>query len=197
MLDVHVLIHPDTPRDWVSQCLDSVYTAADHAGYPVAVHPVRIADECPQALGHIGRGRLYGYGLGEHPYVTSVDDDDWIEPEAFAVLADAMVKRPAGIATRLAMHDGERVRYPAWREHLRVFRRDVAASAPLADWPAWDGLVLMDHADTCGAVVELPDVVYHYRVHLSPSRRLTRSLPAAVGERMHRIRYANAARAAA
>jgi hypothetical protein len=68
MLDVHILIHPDTPRDWVTQCLDSVHEAADSAAYPVAVHTL------PAVLGHIGQGRAQGYALGD-PATLPADGD--------------------------------------------------------------------------------------------------------------------------
>lgn len=176
MIDCHILIHPDTRADWVTQCLDSVYLAADRAGYPVAVHPVRIADACPQALGHIGRGRAYGYSLGVHPYVTSVDDDDWIEPWAFAALADALDRGVAGLTTEAVMHlhDNE-MRNPRWRYAMRAFHRSVVSSAPVAEWRVDDAQQMMEYARSVGEMMHIPREVYHYRLHASPHRALMRS----------------------
>lgn len=166
-LDVHVLIHPTTPQAWVTQCLDSVRAAIALAGYPVALHTL------PAVLGHIGRARRAGYGLGTGEYVTSVDDDDWIEPGAFAVLAACFVDRPASITTRMYAHQNGKQWVLPWREALRVFHRDVVESAPLEDWAVNDGPRLVAHADALGASVNVRAPLYHYRVRAdSPHRAL-------------------------
>lgn len=167
MLDVHVLIHPDTRADWVAQCLESVESATANAGYPVAVHPVRV-----DADGHIGRSRASAYALGSHPYVTNVDDDDWIEPDAFAVLADALQTDAPAIYTRAwTWQNGKRCTSDL-RQFLRVFRRDVTASMDFGPWPICDSTALIAHADTIGAAIDLPSRAYNYRLHSSHARRL-------------------------
>jgi hypothetical protein len=178
MLDCHIIVSPDTPRAWVTQCLDSVHEAADRAGFPVAVHVVTASGP------HIGHDRAAGYALGRHPYVTSVDDDDWIEPNAFAVLSDVLADNPVAVTTGCIAHQhGKSFRLP-WRTNLRVFRRDVAASAPLIDWPVYDGPAMLAHADGLGEVIEINSPVYHYRLHVSGHRRLMRDIEASMRDRI-------------
>lgn len=180
-LDVHILIHPATPKDWVTQCLDSVHEAADRTGFPVAVHRL------PAVVGHIGQGRAKGYALGVQPYVTSVDDDDWVAPDAFAVLGDALVAGPAAITTTCMAHQNGCQWTLASRDNLRVFRRDVAAFAPLADWPVYDGPMMLAHARAAGDVLHVGKAVYHYRLHLSPHRKLIAGVDDAMRARIRAL----------
>lgn len=170
-LDVHVLIHPATKREWVAKCLDSVRDSAARAGYPVAVHAVAV-----HVLGHIGASRAEAYALGSHPYVTSVDDDDWIDPDAFALLAGALRNDPVAVTTQCMAHQGGHAWRLPWRTNLRVFRRDVAATAPLDAWPVYDGPMMLAHADSIGTVIELDVAPYHWRLHTSHHRALVQSI---------------------
>lgn len=166
MLDVHVIVHPSTPSHWVAHCMDSVREAVHRAGFEVVVRELAAHGE------HIGRERMRGYALGSHPFVTSVDDDDWIEPDTFHVLADALASNPPAVTTRCMAHQNGHSWVLPWRTNLRVFRRDVAQSAPLDDWPVYDGPAMLAHADTLGEVIEVNQPVYHYRLHRSNHRRL-------------------------
>lgn len=170
MLDVHILIHPETRKDWVSQCLDSVYAAADRAGYPAAVHPIRIVDECPQALGHIGRGRAYGYGLGEHPYVTCVDDDDYVLPGAFAQMHDALAAGASAVCTpEQRLQNGCITPGPA-RHHLIAYRR-----SDIIDHAQWSccGDVAQMQAIPDDAI-DLPESMYVHRIYMDSRARVMR-----------------------
>lgn len=171
MLDVHVLLHPYTSRAWQTQCLNSAHEAADHAGYPVAVHTL------PAVIGHIGQARAQGYAMGSHPYMTSVDDDDWLEPDAFAVLADSLRKHVPAVYTHAwTWQNGKRLPSEL-RQHLRVFRRDVAAGFDFAAWPICDSTALIAHADTFGPYVTIAMPVYNYRLHASHARALHKRYP--------------------
>lgn len=181
MLDVHILIHPSTPDEWIARCVDSVREAKERAGFEVDIHKLGVRGP------HIGHDRARGYALGSHPYVTSVDDDDWLEPDAFAVLADAMAQHPVAVTTRCMAHQNGRAWVLPWRTNLRVFRRDVAASAPLADWPVYDGPAMLAHADTCGEVMEVKRPVYHYRLHSSNHRALMRAVAPDVAARIQAL----------
>ena len=84
MLDVHILIMDYTPTAIVERCLSSVRMAASNASFPVHVHAL-IGE-----FGDLGSQRQRGYSCGLAPYVTSVDDDDWVDPGAFAVLLECI-----------------------------------------------------------------------------------------------------------
>lgn len=158
MLDCHIIVSPDTPREWVTQCLDSVHAAADRAGYPVAVH---VVDGVP---GHIGKARSTGYALGTESYVTCVDDDDWVEPDTFACLFPAMQSGAPAIYTMATQWQNGKPSKHNLRQSLRAFRRDVVASFDFNPWPACDSSALIAHADAFGPSIELLDRVYNYRI---------------------------------
>jgi len=182
MLDVHILVSDMTRREWVEKCLESVSDAAAQAGFPVGVYVVPISDG---TRGHIGRGRKQGYALGAYPYVTNVDDDDWVDKNAFALLARGLEKGPVAVTTQCEMHqNGLSQGVKPWRNLLRVFRRDVALSAPLEAWPVYDAPMMLAHADAIGRVEELECAPYHYRLHLSPHRQLMGAITAEMRQRI-------------
>jgi hypothetical protein len=74
VIDIHVLTLPDR-ADKLERCVASLRHPA------VSVHVVEGVD------GDIGAGRQQGYAAGTAPWVAYVDDDDWMEPGAFDVLA--------------------------------------------------------------------------------------------------------------
>ena len=173
MLDCHIIVSPDTPLEWVTQCLDSVHEAADRAGYPVAVH---VADGVP---GHIGKARAAGYALGSHPYVTFVDDDDYVLPNAFACLLPALEAGSDAIYTRETTLQNGHFRATDRRHHLAVYRRTLLDGFDFTHWPAYDAMALRTHVEhKARAVVDLPDAVYVYRLRGdSPARVIQRKHP--------------------
>lgn len=173
MLDVHILVSHDTRRDWVAQCLDSVHEAADRAGYPVSICMV------PGVPGHIGKARAVGYSLGLHPYVTCIDDDDYVLPEAFACLLPAMEAGSDAIYTRETTLQNGHFRATDRRHHLAVYRRELLDGFDFGRWPAYDAMALRTHVERqAHAVVDLPDAVYIYRLRGdSPARVIQRQHP--------------------
>lgn len=169
MLDCHIIVSADTPRAWVAQCLDSVHGAADRAGYPVAVHVV------DGVQGHIGKARAAGYALGSHPYVTCVDDDDFILPGAFAQMADALRSGAPAICTpELTLQNGQ-FRPGHNRHHLIAYRRDVLIDH--AQWPCC-GDVAQLAAITDADVIDLRAHVYVHRIYgASKARAMRRANP--------------------
>lgn len=169
MLDCHIIVSPDTPRAWVTRCLDSVFEARDRAGYPVTV---RIVDGVP---GHIGKARAAGYALGTDPYVTCVDDDDCVMPRAFAQMADALRSGAPVICTpEVTMQNGHfRPGHP--RHHLIAYRRDVLIDH--AQWPCC-GDVAQLAAIADADVIDLPVPQYVHRIYgASKARALRRANP--------------------
>lgn len=154
-LDIHILVHPVTPDDWVVNAIQSVKNAMANTKYQTSLH-ILDAD-----VTSIGKGRMLGYAHGRQPFVTSVDDDDWVDEDAFAILKDAMLEKPAGIVTDSVIEPTGELAHR--REALRVFRRDVAMSSRLEEWPIFDSLAILRHARTVGEVIEIPNAVYHQR----------------------------------
>jgi hypothetical protein len=169
MLDCHIIVSADTPRAWVTQCLDSVFEARDRAGYPVTV---RIVDGVP---GHIGKARAAGYALGTEPYVTCVDDDDYMLPDAFAQMIDALrTGAPAICTPELTLQNGQlRPGHP--RHHLAVYRRSVLIDH--TQWPCC-GDVAQLAAIPPAEVIDLPSPQYVHRIYgASKARAMRRANP--------------------
>lgn len=170
MLDCHIIVSTDTRRDWVTQCLDSVHEAADRAGYPVRIHTV------PGVPGHIGKARAAGYAMGNQPYVTCVDDDDYLLPDAFMQMADALHSGASAIcAPELTVQNGQ-FRPGHQRHHLIAYRRDVLIDH--AVWPCC-GDVAQLAAIPADDVIDLPCPQYVHRLYPdSKARALRRADPA-------------------
>jgi hypothetical protein len=84
MLDVHVIVSENTPPEWVRQCASSIRLAVSCTPFPVAIHHIS------GTLGHIGKPRAEGYAQGEYPYVTFVDDDDYVLPHIFRQMENTL-----------------------------------------------------------------------------------------------------------
>jgi hypothetical protein len=84
LLDVHVLLSPATLPAWREQCMTSIEAAQKQAGFEVAVHVL------PGVPNHIGFARHQAYRKGNAPYVTNVDDDDFIDANTFALMKEGL-----------------------------------------------------------------------------------------------------------
>lgn len=163
MLDVHIAVMKETPAMWLAQCLDSVRAAADAAGFRVEVH---VIDGVP---GHIGKARAKGYALGSQPYAAYVDDDDYVLPHAFAVLADALKANPPAVYGREYRLQNGNLTPNAHRHNMMATRRDC-----LIDHAAWVGCP--DIAQRRVEGVDVMEPGYVYRVKLgSAGRALARA----------------------
>ena len=180
MLDVHILTLPGLPQEWVDQRRASIAVAVERAGYPVAVH--EIAGE----PGHLGRSRRRGYAAGTHPYVTHVDHDDFIHPEAFSAIAEHLAAGVSAITTgeTLLFADGSKHEAPEHRHHLAVFRRADIERTDIGDftyYPDQRALSLL-----CS--VHVPRCLYMHRIDPeSASRRQRRADAAAAAAEMRAV----------
>lgn len=165
MLDVHIAVHPRTPPQWAASCIDSVIAAAELAPFDVQVH---IIDAQPS----VGLARQMGYARGTAPYVTHVDDDDYVMPEAFACLADGLGSRPLALFTDEAHRYGDTLTPGMPRHHLAVYRRDVMADVDFAAWPHAIDRHLRARAESMGPVIDVPESVYVWRVRTDSPARL-------------------------
>ena len=165
MIDVHIIVSSDTPRDWVDQCLDSVSDAAELAGFPVYGH---VVDGVP---GHIGRARAAGYALGEQPYVTFVDDDDYVLPHAFSQMADPLRSGVSAVCTpELTLQNGQ-YRRGADRHHLIAYRRERLIEH--AQWVCCGDVAQMQTIGPDAVDVRQPGYVHRLYIH-SKARALRR-----------------------
>lgn len=167
MIDVHVLACKPAPGD-LEACVDSLLVAIDRSPITVDLHVVNGVD------GHIGEGRQHGYSMGRQPWVTYVDQDDTVEPDAFKRIATMLSQAIDVIwCTEQELQNGH-VRPGRNDHHLTVFRREL-----LIDHRNWR--VCGDLAQTqalihrpCATVTE---PVYTHRLYTSPGRLLRRQHP--------------------
>lgn len=166
MLDVHILVLPGRDPSVVARCIESARDATVHAGFRVDIHLI------DGIIGHIGQGRASGYAKGEHPYVTCIDDDDFVTQNAFAQMGET-----------LRRHQHQAIATPEWierngyrsegkdRHHLIAYRRSV-----LIDHAAWKccGDVMQIQTIPESHWCDLPDRAYVHNVYVSPARLLRR-----------------------
>ena len=113
MIDVHVLTHSGTRPEWLVQCLASL------ADEPCTVHVV------PGVEGNIAAGRAAGFALGDHPYVTFVDSDDYVLPGAMQAVTAALGSGLDAVVTgEMLLADGQ-LHGPRYGHHLFALRRTV------------------------------------------------------------------------
>ena len=179
-LDVHVLVMDYTPAEVLERCKQSLQAAAEQAGYPVAVHFL------PGVVGHLGRARANGYAMGSHPYVTHVDDDDWVESNAFAVLADHLAAGVDAITTGENHVRGEVVTpAPDARHHLAVYRRDALQQIGYSAFQFYPD----QYALSMFEPVHIPQCVYNHRIYAeSGSRKQRRGNPDAARRELAAIK---------
>lgn len=173
-LDLHILILPQTNPDWVQQCLRSVREAVAFAGFPVAVHAL------PATYGHVGRERARGYAQGSAPYVTQVDEDDFITVHALEILREHLVAKVDAIFPQemivpfdlpegddLIMHPLQKGRQ---RHSMKVFRREHLIDHSQWIW-AGDTAQMCSLETRCTRLVDSTDPSYYYRVYPQSASR--------------------------
>lgn len=116
MIDVHVLTHEGTRKDWLDQCLKSL------EGHPCTVHVVDNAGRS------VGEGRSIGYQLGTHEFVTFVDSDDYILEGSIQACIDAMQEHRSVVTREIREYpDGSRFPFPMMGHNMAVYRRSDLA----------------------------------------------------------------------
>lgn len=174
MLDVHVLVMEYTPAAVVAQCRASIAEAVVQARFPVAVHYL------PGILGHLGQARVAGYGLGDYPYVTHVDDDDWVEPNAFAVLGEHLAAGVEAITTgENIIANGVATPAPRSQHHLAVFRREALNDISIGSFRFYPD----QYALSMVSPIHLPLCVYNHRINQDSGSRKQRRANKAEADR--------------
>jgi hypothetical protein len=169
MLDVHVLTLNSSRKDWLRECLESIQIAMERCPFAVNLHLVQGIE------GHIGLGRDKGYALGDHPFVTYVDDDDFVLPDAFRNMRDAIQAKPDVIFTpEYVLQNGFQV-HGERRHHLSVYARgfliDHSAYTVCGDYAQ------IRYAERANRVIDLPKRTYVHRLYQSGGRKLRREYP--------------------
>lgn len=140
MLDVQIILNPYISDAWFEQCLESVLAAEQNSPFPISIS---MHDPVP---GHVGQARKRAFGEAVQPYVTWVDPDDWITPDAFEILAPGIAEGLPAIATtgKLIMPDGS---LRKTRSGLYACRRELANSI---EWEKFNtGCRPQKHCGTC------------------------------------------------
>lgn len=151
MLDLHVLVSPSTPKDWVQHCLTSIEAARQQCFYRVDIHV------CEAVLGHIGQARAAAYAKGAQPYVTFVDDDDWLLHKGLALLRSSLLQKPEAVFGRENTFHAGKIRFNDTRHHLAVYSRDVLIDH--SKWKAFGDLAQMNALSGRGVDVLEPGYV--------------------------------------
>lgn len=174
-IDCHVLAwRAATHPQWLTQCLDAL-----------ASEPCRVTIY-PSTDLSIGAARAEALGRATAPYVTWVDDDDWVRPGVMGQCLDYLERHPGcvGVYTDLDLlsADGRMTRRylkdwsPLWQltagpwgiTHLKVMRRTAVLPYlnEMPQWPTYEEYVL------CGLVV-----AHGYWHHIPMSGAVKRVLP--------------------
>lgn len=164
MLDVIVTVSDSTPSAWVKQSIASVHEAINQCKFPVTFHRV------PGVPGNIGTAMKNGLAECSNPWVSWVDDDDWVTPDAFTCLekhfgtdADAICAREVHVLAN------GRTRKVDRRHHLTAYRRSAILGVDLDQYPAHPNTMLMTVTPN---VVHEMSWVYMYRIRRSPGLTL-------------------------
>ena len=173
-VDTHILMLPDTSREWWEQCQESLATE------PVNIHTIKGVE------GHIGKGRMLGFARGDSPYVSCVDPDDIVVPGAFRACIEALELNPhlCGAYTDEVLIDdnGEELEPGIWsgREwnpllqlepkylhHIFVMRREFVNYHlnELSKWPVMAEYVLKCLLVQHGPWLHINRVGYKWRIH--------------------------------
>lgn len=143
-VDVHVLLHHSAANpQWLEQCLESMRDE------PVNVYLVSSDSR------NVGALRADAFALGTAPFLSFIDDDDWVAPGAFEACLDAL--RDPGVVGAYTdwtavVPSGEtsRVHLGPWKPlqglvnyagilHTKVFRR-APTMRLLGGLRTWDTL---------------------------------------------------------
>ena len=167
MLDVHVLLMDYTPSEQHDQCRESIRVAIENADFPVEVHYL------PGIYGHLGRARERGYRLGTHPYVTHVDDDDYVHSNAFRALKSYLEDGVDAVTTGEALVVKDKIvqERTLSRHHLAVYKRERLNRVPFQHFRFYPDQFLMRQIKG----PHIAEILYYLRLHEdSGSRRCRR-----------------------
>lgn len=113
MIDVHVLTHSGTNKQWLAQCLISLRDE------PCRVHIINNDGRS------VGEGRYKGYQAGDCDYVAYVDSDDYVKEGVFTHCLKALNKERAVITyEKILQQNGKVFPFPKPMHNVSVYRRE-------------------------------------------------------------------------
>jgi hypothetical protein len=140
--------------------------ASNRAGFTVDVHVLE------GIKGHIGQGRAKGYALGNHPYVTCVDDDDYLLPDAFKQMHGYLAQGVSVLCTPelVEFHGRSPLQAGLTRHHLIAYRRDQIIDH--SQWPCCGDVAQLSSVRE--NAIDLVDAAYVHRIYSDSSARILR-----------------------
>lgn len=169
LLDILITISPETPAAWVNEAVRSCMLAASEARYAVNVIKV------PAVKDHIGQAMANGLKLSTAPFVAWVDDDDWVERNAFAILGMPLSRSPVAVCAREIVHyaNGHTIVNPN-RHHLTAYSSQYAKTQGIEQFASAPNAALLGRLPS--NVIDLQDAVYNYRLYRSKGMLLREKL---------------------
>lgn len=166
MLDVHILLMNYTAASIKEAAVDSCFLAAKAAGFPVEIHLTE------GIVGHLGKARRKGYSLGNHPYVTYVDDDDFVAENAFAILEPFLQQGVNSITTgeNHIYPDGKTLALPEMKHHLTVYKRDLVSQLSYDEFQMFPDHYILSMFDP----EHISECVYNHRININSGSRIQR-----------------------
>lgn len=167
LLDVHVLMSPATPKVWQAQCLASIDVAIKQAGFEVALHLM------PGIHQHLGFARHQAYRKGNGTYVTNVDDDDFIDPQAFALMKEGIIQGADALFPKerllpIQFSKNGVIEGPSkvgrQRHSMKVFRRQHLIDHHRWRWAS--NVAQLTYLETLPTLIDLP-TCYTWRHYLT------------------------------
>lgn len=127
MLDVHLLVTHRLPAGWLEQAIESIFEARRAAPFPIAVQLVG------ESVGDFWGARWRGYDAGTSEYMTYLDADDWLEPDAFNCLLEPMQSGADMIVVQGRYHNLSTGKVGIAPRGMRVVRRSYAEGFDRSD----------------------------------------------------------------
>lgn len=114
MIDIHVIVMPDSNQAWLERCLKSLE------------HPLVSVYIVDGVEGHVGKGRASGYQQGTQRFVAHVDPDDYLLDEAIDRLLPWLEQYPAITTQEIILNeDGGDTGKKRIGHQLTVYSREL------------------------------------------------------------------------
>lgn len=183
-IGVQILLSGKEDKGWLHQCVSSLESDA------INVHFGKAID------GNLNLARSQAWDRMEEEYLSFVDPDDVVEPDAFRWCLDALNANPALDACytleRTIDPQGKRLSVqqpfehsvdilkssPAHAHHLMVFRRRIYEKVKPIALTANFGLEwsISTSALVCGGLEQIPKIGYSWRLHNKGSHYSARGI---------------------
>lgn len=192
-VDTHVLLyHSRSRKEWLDQTLASL--EGEPTNILLVDHP----------SSSVGLARAFALGEGKAPFLSFVDDDDWVMPGAFQACLDRITDGVVGAYTdfsdvgvetgkvlkkyhKLPWCPRHQQTHPFEVLHVHVFRREPTLKYlnEVAQWPTLEESLLMGLLVQDGDWIKVDFDGYRKRAHrMGAGARITRNLLVQLGNRL-------------